>query len=79
MLLKRQAVFPKTHDLLHLNTLCLQNGVYTPFSETFLAQLAGYAVTTRYPGEEPLLEEARAALEIARVVRKFARKWMGIA
>ncbi|MEW6286355.1 MAG: HEPN domain-containing protein [Chloroflexota bacterium] len=78
LLLSRAADFPKTHDLIHLNNLCRANGILTEFSEALLGALSLHATVSRYPGEEPTLEEAREAMEIAKTVRKFARKWLGI-
>ncbi len=40
--------------------------------------LSYYAVRVRYPGEDPTPEEAREAIDMARVVRRFARKWLGL-
>ncbi len=37
-----------------------------------------HAISSRYLGDEPTLEDAREAVEIAKTVRKFARKWLGI-
>ncbi len=78
LLLSRSISFPKTHDLINLNNLCLQNGIFTGFGDELLADLSGYAVTARYPGEEPTLEEAREAVAVARTVRAFARRWLGL-
>ncbi len=76
LLLSRDLTFPKTHDLPTLNSLCEQAGILTGFSPKLLTLLSDYAVASRYPGEEPTLEEAREALEIAKTVRRFARKWL---
>jgi len=78
LLLTRIGDFPKTHDLIHLNELCRANGILTEFSEAMLGELSLHAVASRYPGEEPTLEEARRSLEIAKIVRRFARKWLGV-
>jgi HEPN domain-containing protein len=78
LLLTRIGDFPKTHDLIHLNELCRANGILTGFSEAMLGELSLHAVASRYPGEEPTVEEARRSLEIAKTVRRFARKWLGV-
>ncbi|MEZ0395976.1 MAG: HEPN domain-containing protein [Anaerolineales bacterium] len=78
LLLSRQVTFPKVHDLPTLNSLCEQNGILTGFSVDLLTLLTDYAVTARYPGTEPSVEEARQAVEIARTVRAFARRWLGV-
>jgi len=43
-----------------------------------VALLTDFAVQVRYPGEEPDETDARRAVEIARSVRRFARRWLGI-
>ena len=69
--------FPRSHDLDSLNQLCLQAGILTAFDQDELDILTAFAVQVRYPGEEPTEEEARRAVEIARSVRAFARRWLG--
>jgi HEPN domain-containing protein len=78
LLLSRRVHFPKTHDLPTLNSLCEQHGILTGFSPRLLTLLTAHAVASRYPGEEPTLEEARESVEIAKTVRRFARRWLGI-
>lgn len=70
--------FPKTHDLLMLNTLCADAGIFTGFDKEDLGRLSGYAVHTRYPGSQPTPEEAQEALEIAMNIRRFARMFLGL-
>lgn len=70
--------FPKVHDLLALNTLCVQAGILTGFDATRLDLLSAYAVRVRYPGDDPTPDEARQAVEIAKSVRKLARRWLGL-
>lgn len=65
LLLSKTAAFPKTHDLLTLNSLCEQAGILTGFSPRHLTLLSDHAVASRSPGEEPTLEDAREALTIA--------------
>jgi HEPN domain-containing protein len=76
LIVHRQA-FPKTHDLLVLGDLCEKAGILLPMDADRLDTLSAYAVQVRYPGEDPLPEEARDALEIAKSVRRFARKFLG--
>ncbi len=78
LLVSRQAYFPKTHDLVYLNQLCEQTGILTGFDSEDLAVLSDYAVQVRYPGDEPRDDDARLAIEIARAVRAFARRWLGL-
>jgi hypothetical protein len=37
-----------------------------------------FAVRTRYPGEEPTLDESKEAFAHAKLVRNLARKLLGI-
>jgi HEPN domain-containing protein len=74
LLVDRKTVFPKTHDLLLLSDLCTQAGFLVPIEYKLLNALTDYSIRVRYPGEDPSPEEAREAFEIAKAVRKFARK-----
>lgn len=78
MLAARRQRFSLVHDLVKLNAECGAAGIFTGFSNTDLAILSEYAVKTRYVGDEPPLEEARQVLEIAKGVRKFARKLLNV-
>jgi HEPN domain-containing protein len=70
--------FPFTHDLELLNTKCISAGIKITVEEKWLRLLSGYAAAARYDGERPSLEDAKEALEIAKEVRKFARKFLGL-
>lgn len=74
----RKIDFPKTHDLLALNTLCSQAGIFLGMTPIQLGRLSSHALRARYPGEDPTLEEAREALDIARAVRRFGRKFFDL-
>lgn len=78
LLVSKNAVFPKTHDLLMLNTLCSAVGVFLEIDPKLLNTLTDYAVRTRYPGEGPILEDAKEALEITKSVRSFVRSFLGL-
>jgi HEPN domain-containing protein len=78
MLVSQNVEFPKTHDLLILHTLCADAGILTGFTKDDLGRLSGYAVHTRYPGNQPTPAEAKDALEIAMNIRKFARAFLGL-
>ena len=78
ILVAQDVEFPKTHDLLILNTLCSNAGILTGFAIEELGRLSGYAVHTRYPGNQPTPEEAKEALEITMQIRRFARKFLGL-
>lgn len=77
ILVSQDIEFPKTHDLLVLNTLCEGAGIFTGFTKENLGKLSGYAVHTRYPGNQPTADEAREALEIALNIRRFSRTFLG--
>jgi HEPN domain-containing protein len=78
ILVAKDVEFPKTHDLPILNTLCNNAGIFTGFTKENLGRLSGYAVHTRYPGNQPTEEEAQEALEIALNIRQFARAFLGL-
>jgi len=69
--------FPKTHDLRILSDLCQQAGVILGLDINRIDAISFYAVNTRYPGEDPTVEEARSAREIAKSVRHFVRGLLG--
>lgn len=74
LLVAKGAVFPKTHDLIVLRDLVEKAGVQVPVEARHLQILSDYAVWTRYPGEDPSADDALESLEIAKQVRRFARK-----
>ena len=78
LLLLKDQDFPKSHDLNTLDDLCASVGIFVGMNKTTLARLSAYAVITRYPGEDPTLEEAKEAIKIASVIRKFSRKFLGL-
>ena len=78
LLISRNADFPKTHDLLLLNNLCSANGILLEIDQKHLNTLTDYAVRTRYPGNDPNTEDAKEAIELAKLVRSLARKFLGM-
>jgi HEPN domain-containing protein len=78
MLVARKQRFSKIHDLAALNKQCESAGIFIGVSKDAFQTLSYYAVETRYLGGEPPLDEARDALEIAKAVRKFARKFLNV-
>ena len=78
MLVARGRAFPKTHDLILLSNLCTQAGIFVEIDPKQLNTLSDDAVRSRYPGVAQTLDEARDALEIAKTVRKFARKFLNV-
>ena len=65
--------FPRTHDLAALHDLCIQAELPVRMETDQLERLNAYAVQVRYPGDDPILEEAREAVEIAQAVRRWVR------
>lgn len=78
LLVSKNAEFPKTHDLLMLNKLCSDVGILLEVDPMLLNHLTDYAVRTRYPGEEPTLKDAKEAMETTKLIRTFARRFLGI-
>jgi HEPN domain-containing protein len=78
LLVSKGANFPKTHDLLLLNNLCSNAGLFLEINPKLLNTLTDFAVRTRYPGEEPELNESKEAFAHAKQVRNLARKLLGI-
>jgi HEPN domain-containing protein len=78
MLVHKDKSFPMTHDLVLLNDLLTQVGVFTGLIEDTLDTLSAYAVATRYPGASSTLEDAKEAIEIAKNIRKFSRTFLGL-
>lgn len=78
LLVSRDVVVPKTHDLIRLSELCANVGILVGMDDERLNTLSEYAITARYPGDAPTLEEARDALTVAKAVRRFSRKFLGL-
>ena len=78
LLLSKSADFPKTHDLLMLNNLCSAAGIFLEIDPKHLNTLSDYAVRTRYPGDGPNADDAKEAIELAKLVRSFAKKLLGL-
>jgi len=78
LLVSKKAVFPKTHDLLMLSNLCSAVGIFLDIDPKLLNTLTDYAIRTRYPGEEPSLKDAKDAMVITKLVRSFARSFLGL-
>ena len=78
LLILRDESFPKTHDLNTLDELCIKAGIIIGIDKLALQLLSNYAVTIRYPGDEPSIKDAKIAIEIATDIRRFARKFLGL-
>lgn len=53
--------------------VCIQADPRVPIEAEELERLNAYAVQVRYPGDDPTLDEAREAVEIAQAVRRWTR------
>ena len=73
LLVSQRQAFPRTHDVVALHDLCIRHGLNVPVDQDKLERIAAYAVQVRYPGEDPTLDEAREAVQIAQAVRRRAR------
>ena len=78
LLISKGADFPKTHDLLMLNNLCSAAGIFLEIEPKYLNTLTDYAIRTRYPGEGPNADDAKEAIELTKLVRRFAKKFLGL-
>lgn len=78
LLVANHIAFPKIHDLKRLSTMLASNGIILGISPIVLDKASLYAVMVRYPGDQPTLEEAKEAVETAKLVRKFSRKHLGL-
>lgn len=78
LLVSRKKGFPMTHDLLILNDLCSGAGIFLEIDSKLLNSLTDYAVRTRYPGEEPTLEDAKEALATTKLIRNLSRTFLGL-
>src|SRR5512147_2132398 len=78
LLISKGVDFPKTHDLLLLNNLCSTAGIFLEIDQKHLNTLSDYAVRTRYPGNAPTVKDAKEAVELAKLVRNFVRKFLGL-
>lgn len=78
LLVSRKLGFPMSHDLLLLNHLCSNAGILLEVDPQLLSALTDYAVRTRYPGEEPALADAKEAMGTSKMIRSFARTFLGL-
>jgi HEPN domain-containing protein len=68
----KEIEFPRTHDIEDLVSLAMNEEPDFEEIKTESSVLSPYAVEVRYPEfEEPLLEDAREAVEIASDIRDF--------
>jgi len=69
-LIKKKKLPSKTHDLLILNELLIENGLLLNCSRDELRELSIGAVIFRYPGENADKEMAQGAKKLCRRLRK---------
>ena len=78
-LMEEQGVsIPKTHDCEHLLNILLAHHPSLRSLRRGLAFLTNFAVAVRYPGASANKRQAQAALRWAELVRKAARKILGV-
>ena len=73
LLIHLRVVPPKTHDLVHLDSLLAQAGVGWSWPVDELRFLTRASVDFRYPGESADLQEAQRAVDIAARMRDKLR------
>jgi len=75
-LIYKQVRFKKTHDILKLLELCInEDKDFEEVKKLDLSRFKEYATNFRYPSYyEPSLDEAKEAIEIAEKVREFILK-----
>ncbi|MDQ6756145.1 MAG: HEPN domain-containing protein [Bacteroidota bacterium] len=72
-LISKEISFPKIHDLIALNNLCINlNTAFVEIQESAL-RLSDYAITPRYPDalDDLTLEDAKKALQDALTIKNF--------
>ncbi len=74
LLIAQGIIPPRTHDLVALANQCLYAGILVPISTANLQRLSDYAIQSRYPGDDPTIDEAKDAFAIVKAIRKFAKK-----
>jgi len=77
-LISRNIDFDRSHKLEYLLELCIEDD--NDFSQIDVGDLSFYAVEVRYPDDFyiPTEREARESLEIARRIKEFVYKKLGI-
>ncbi|MBI4358903.1 MAG: HEPN domain-containing protein [Candidatus Omnitrophica bacterium] len=73
-LVSRRAYFPKTHDLILLNNLCVKSSGDFELISDLVLLINPYSVEFRYPGEQATKSDAKKAFQQSAEVRGFVRK-----
>ena len=69
---------PRIHNLVDLVSLCIEVDPTFSILEPELRGLDGYAVRTRYPGQNATKKEALIAIKTSKNVCFFIQKKMGL-
>ncbi len=72
-LIAKEISFPKIHDLIALNSLCINiNSSFVEIHEAAL-RLSGYAIAPRYPDalDDLTIDDAKKALQDAITIKNF--------
>lgn len=69
---------PHTHELEILVQQCAVNDPWVVALRQDARHLSPYAVTTRYPGTSATPDDARAALQAVRRIRRVLRRALGV-
>ncbi len=78
LLQEHDKYFPLTHKLISLLELCLEDKPDIELHRDTLKALDRYAVIFRYPGENAIKSDARAAIKSLRTFRTYARNQLGL-
>jgi HEPN domain-containing protein len=77
LLVRRAMTFPKTHDLIQLETLLAPVEPDIGLIHPALALLNPYGIDIRYPGIDSTVADSHEAVRAVKNVRKFARAKLG--
>jgi HEPN domain-containing protein len=77
-LIEAGIIFPRTHDLLQLLSLCASVEPLWQSYAKAVDVMSDYAVDFRYPGHSATLREARLALKHCRSLRSEVRRSLGL-
>ena len=70
--------FPKIHDMIQLEELVAQTDPEVRSIHDYLAEFNPYGIAIRYPGLEATIPEAKKAITMMRMIRKFFRGKLGL-
>ena len=73
-----QIPFPKTHDLILLRQICVNQGADFEVIAELILSLNPYSVEYRYPGEQANRKDAERALAASEKVRHFLKEKIAV-